>query len=287
MKKRLWQSFRPGRVAHTHQVDDVFTRASDIVYSLPIAKRKFWQRKNYQALNPLIALSLLEAEKQHSAEHYIVALILQAPQSAVAQRRMKGYRYHSSSRDKSRRIDELIRFNDTYVSVILALSDSEREQANDRLKQLMDRFCRFLKSPCFSNEQWEAITHGLGREIAVYQTAKELGYQVKMTSRQQDAMGVDMVIHDRELNRSINLDVKTRSSFHFRLKDLVRTGRIPPGQRDAAEYTGFCMVVNGRGEEAVETILLRIDEEAYGRVINFRLERPDVLASKLADIMRY
>ena len=151
----------------------------------------------------------------------------------------------------------------------------------------MDRFCKYLKAPCFSNEQWEAITHGLSREIAVYRTAKELGYTVRMTSRRQDAMGVDMVITDARRGRSLNVDIKTRSSFHFRLKDLVKEGRIPEMQREAAEHNGFCMVINGHGVEAVHTILLRIDEETYGRVLSFRLERPQALAAKLEEIMRY
>lgn len=285
MHTRLWQQFRPARVARYHQIDDVFSRASDIVYGLPIPKRKIWIRKNYQALNPLIASALLEAQNQHASEHYVAALVLQAPRAVVAQRRMDGH--PNGTHDKHRRIDELISFNDTYVSLILSLHDDDREQANDRLKQLMDRFCRYLKAPCFSNEQWEAITHGLSREIAVYRTAKELGYDVRMTSRQQDAMGVDMVVTDSRSGRSINLDIKTRSSFHFRLKDLAKEGRIPEMQREAAEHAGFCMVVNGHGDEAVHTILLRVDEETYGRIDAFRLERPQALAAKLEEIMRY
>lgn len=285
MHTRLWQQFRPGRVTRYHQVDDVFTRASDLVYDLPVPKRKFWIRKNYSPLNPMIASMLFQAQSERSAEHYIAALVLQAPRAVMAQRRMDGH--PNGMHDKHRRIDELIAFNDTYVSLILSLRDDDRDQANDRLKQLMDRFCKHLKAPCFNNDQWQAITHGLSREIAVYRTAKELGYNVQMTSRQQDAMGVDMVITDSRRDRSINLDIKTRSSFHFRLKDLTNEGRVSEMQREAAEHAGFCMVVNGHGDEAVHTTLLRIDEETYGRVVSFRLERPQALAAKLDEILQY
>lgn len=285
MHKRGWLQIKPGRVARKHQINDVFTRGSDLVYQLNIPKRKFWQRREYSLLSTAINDMMATAEQQHLAEYFVASLILQAPRSAMAQKNMDHYPH--GFHEKHQRLDELIFFNDTYVSLILALRDDDREQANDRLKQLMDRFCKYLKAPCFSNEQWEAITHGLSREIAVYRTAKELGYEAHMTSRRQDAMGVDMVITDSRLEKSINLDIKTRSSFHFRLKDLVSEGRISEMQRESAEHNGFCMVVNGHDDEAVHTTLLRIDEEAFGRVLSFRLERPQVLAEKLADIMRY
>jgi hypothetical protein len=214
----------------------------------------------------------------------LASLVLQSPRAVVAQRKMD--KFHHGFHDKQNRLDELIEFNDAYVSLIIMLDDTARLIANDEIKHLMDEFCRRMKSPPFSPEQWEAITHGLSREIAVFLSARELGYQAMMTSRRADAMGVDMVITDPHSRRHLNVDIKTRSSFHFRLEDLRREGRISEMQREAAEHAGYCMVVNGHGDGAVHTTLLRIDEETYGRVINFRLERPEVLGDLFEQIVR-
>lgn len=214
----------------------------------------------------------------------LAALVLQAPRAVMAQRKMD--KFPGGFRDKQNRLDELIGFNDTYVSLILALPDEARLVANDTIKRMMDKFCRYMRTPCFSNEQWDAITHGLSREIAVFLSARKLGYSANMTSRRADAMGVDMVITDTRTGKQLNVDIKTRSSFHFRLEDLKREGRVSEMQREAAEHAGYCMVVNGHGDEAVHTTLLRIDEETYGRVINFHLERPEKLHDTLQTIVR-
>ena len=150
---------------------------------------------------------------------------------------------------------------------MLALDEADYATFNNEAKRLMDRFCKHVNAPCLTNEQWQAITHGLSREIAVYRDALRLGYQARMTSRREDAMGVDMVVADDE-GRSINLDIKTRSSFHFRLQDLHNEGRVSELEREEAEQFGHITVVNGHGGAAVTTTLLRIDEETYGRTID-------------------
>ena len=96
-------------------------------------------------------------------------------------------------------------------------------------------------------------------------------------------MGVDMVVTDAE-GRSINLDIKTRSSFHFRLQELHREGRVSELEREEAEQFGHSTVVNGHGHEAVTTTLLRIDEETYGRTIDFELERLEPLQLSIEQI---
>ena len=83
---------------------------------------------------------------------------------------------------------------------------------------------------------------------------------------------------------SINLDIKTRSSFHFRLEELHREGRISELEREEAEKFGHITVVNGHGNDAVTTTLLRIDEETYGRSINFHLERSGALEHTFRDL---
>ncbi len=281
---KIWRRFRPSPGRLQKLGGDVFARAEQLVAQQPIPKRHMWQRRDYSALNSIIHSLLEHGEKTYNPEMLLASLILQAPRAVSAQKKMD--KHPHGFHDKEARLDELITFNDTYVSAILALEPYDRKLANERIKQRMDQFCKQLHATAFSNEQWEAITHGLSREIAVYIASRELGYDTQMTSRRADALGVDMVMVHPLSGRRLNIDVKTRSSFHFRLIDLAREGRISERQREAAEYAGYCVVVNGHGEEAIQTTLLRIDEETYGRVIDFRLERPEILGEKLKQIVR-
>jgi hypothetical protein len=279
--RQIWRRFKPSVVRHYPVATEVYKRAQEIIDAQPIEKRRMWQKRDYSQLEePIRTLS----ESPH-VESLMAALVLQAPRAVAAQRRMDDHPH--GFHDKQARLYELIAFNDTYVSLILLLDDSYYTGVNDQLKFMMDRFCKYVKSPCFDNKQWEAITHGLSREIAVYRAIKELGYEVRMTSRQQDAMGVDMVMIHPKNGRAINLDIKTRSSFHFRLKDLASEGRISEAQREAGEHAGFCKVVNGHGDEQVHTTLLRIDEETYGQVQHFRIDRVVTLQEKLRMLMQY
>lgn len=281
----IWRRFRPSVTYHRVPQGDVFRRAREIVDALPVPKRRLWQRHDYSELNNMVHDQLQRAHTTSQPEHYMAALILQSPRSIMAQKSMD--KHPHGFHDKEARLDELITFNDTYESLILALPMTARHGANDQIKLAIDDFCRQVHAPKFSGEQWEAITHGLSREIAVYLGARSLGYSAEMTSRHQDAMGIDMVIAHATNGRSINVDIKTRSSFHFRLKDLTSEGRISEMQREAAEHAGFCMVVNGHGDEQVHTTLLRIDEETYGLIQDFEISRLDVLGDKIAEIMRY
>ena len=278
--RRIWRRFKPSVTAHYPTTVALYKRAQAIVDAVPIERRRMWQRRDYSQLDMPIRQLLQSTE----VEDLVAALVLQAPRAVMAQRRMDDHPH--GFHDKQARLYELIAFNDTYVNIILSLEDSFYGSINDQVKFMMDRFCKKVKAPKFSDKQWEAITHGLSREIAVFLAAKELGYGARMTSRQEDAMGVDMVLTDPNGHR-MNLDIKTRSSFHFRLKDLASEGRISEAQREAGEHAGFCMVVNGHGYEEVHTTLLRIDEETYGQVQHFRIDRMDVLKDKLHTVMSY
>lgn len=262
----------------------VFEDAQAIIAQHMPSRQQFGRRRDVHVLDDVIRSLELRGMQDELPSVLLAALVLQAPRAVAAQRKMD--KFSHGFHDKQHRLDELIGFNDAYVSLIILLPSQARLVANDEIKRMIDSFCRRMKSPSFSPEQWEAITHGLSREIAVFLSAKELGYQAVMTSRRADAMGVDMVITDPHSGAHLNVDIKTRSSFHFRLIDLQREGRVSEMQREAAEYTGYCMVVNGHGDQAVRTTLLRIDEETYGRVINFTLERPEVLGDLLEQIVR-
>ena len=189
-------------------------------------------------------------------------------------------------RNRHERLFELIDFNDTLVSAVLALPESELPQFADVAKRAMDAFCKRVKSRCFSNEQFEAIVHGLSREIAVYRGAKAEGYEVSMTSRTQDALGIDMVIRDPASGRSINVDCKTHSAFYYRLKDLVHEGRMTTEESAIAEDKGYCRVVNGDDSQRVAIILWRIDEQTYGDIQAFSLADPARLGNALHDIIQ-
>ncbi len=283
--RTIWRQFKPSVTAHYPVHGSVYGEAQRLVDEQPIAKRRVWQKHDISTLELAIRDTLNRAQSSGEPEHYLAALILQSPRAVEAQRKMD--KHSHGFHDKSARLDELIQFNDTYVNFILALDHSLYLAVNDQTKQLVDAFCKKLKQPSFSNEQWEAITHGLSREIAVYNGAREIGYGAEMTSRQQDAMGVDMIITDPRTSKHLNVDIKTRSSFHFRLLRLTEEGRISEPLREAAEHAGYCMVINGHGAEQVHTTLLRIDEEHFGRIESFRIERLDVLKDVIAEIMRY
>lgn len=214
---------------------------------------------------------------------WCAALILQAPRAAMAQQQMDQHPhgYHN----KHQRLFELIDFNDTYVSAVLSLPESELPTFADDAKRAMDAFCKQVRSRCFSNDQYEAIVHGLSREIAVFRGAKAEGYDVRMTSRVDDALGIDMVITDTRSGQSLNVDVKSRSAFYYRLRDLTREGRLTTEQAGVAEDVGYCWETNGDEVREEHIVLLRIDEETYGNVVNFSLAHSVVLAEKLHEII--
>lgn len=277
----IWRRFKPSVTHHYPAATDLYKRAQRIIDEQPIEKRRMWQQRDYSQLDPAIMKLLASTD----VEDQLAALVLQAPRAVAAQRRMDEHPH--GFHDKQARLYELIAFNDTYVNIILMLDESYYTGVNDQMRYMMDRFCKRVKSQCFSNKQWEAITHGLSREIAVFRAIKALGYETHMTSRQQDAMGVDMVVINPRNGRPVNFDIKTRSSFYFRLKDLASEGRISEAQREAGDHAGFCMVINGHGDEQVHTTLLRIDQETYGLIEHFKIKRTDILQEKLTTIMAY
>ena len=209
---------------------------------------------------------------------------MQAPQAAISQEQMD--KHPHGYRNKQERLFELIDFNDTYVSAILSMPEEEIATFADEAKKAMDEFCNQLRTRCFSNEQYEAITHGLSREIAVYRGAIREGYAVRMTSRVDDAFGIDMVITDRETGQSINIDVKTHSAFYYRLKDLTREGRLTTEDAARAEDVGYAWIVNGDELRQERIVLFRLDQQTFGNIHHFTLENTTVLGQKLAEIMQ-
>lgn len=215
---------------------------------------------------------------------WCIALILQAPRAASAQEQMDQHPhgYHN----KQARLYELIDFNDTYVSAVLSLPDDQLVHFADEAKRAMDVFCKQLRTRCFSNEQYEAIVHGLSREIAVFRGVQAEGFKVHMTSRSEDALGIDMVITDPASGRSVNVDCKTHSAFYYRLKDLTREGRLTTEQMAVAEDKGYTWVINRDGAREVRIALWRIDEQTYGTIQYFSFDSTVALGEKLRDMLR-
>ncbi len=220
-----------------------------------------------------------EAVHTNQAKVWLRALVLQAPNAAQAQRQMD--KHPHGFKGKEQRTLELIDFNDAYVATILALPKQELGQFSGEARQLMDWFCKRVGVQGFSDEQYDAIVRGLSREIAVYHGAKEQGLQAHLTGRHQDAMGIDVVVTDPQTGKFINIDCKTPSAYRHRLGDLVYEGRKTEAEMLEADAQGYSVELNGHGEERVEVVLLRIDRERFGEVVNFEFERVDELGNAL------
>lgn len=287
MLRPVWRRFRPRtKTLDTPSVRGGFHHVveEEVHQLVEELDTRRWRQFDIRSLDSLIAERKYKAETSGTAEDWMVALVLQAPRAVLAQRQMD--KHPHGYRNQQARLFELIDFNDSFVSTVLVLPDEQLNSFLDELKRIMDRLCKYVKSPCFTDDQYEAITHGLSREIAVYRGAIKEGLTASMTSRAQDAKGIDMIISEPSSGLTINVDVKTRSAFYFRLKDLMHQGRITPEQFDTGELVGYCKVQNGHDGEAVRVVLLRIDAEELGDIANFTFEDTALLGKKLRRIIK-
>ncbi len=195
-------------------------------------------------------------------------------------------RHYGGYKNRKARLYELIDFNDTFVDTVLALPEEELTGFTQRLRTELNALCAKLRVDGFDDDQFDAIVHGLSREIAVYRGAKKEGYQVRMTSRVQDAKGVDMIITDPRTKKSIGVDVKTHSSFHFRLLKLQRRNLIDEQRRLECELAGFCTIRNTRRSEQPDTVLLRIATSRLGPIANYSFRKTDKLAALIAGALK-
>lgn len=286
--KKRWYHFRPRTRGPlddptAYQPGSLYAKARQIVdEALRQTKPRLARHADvYQQTAE--AVKSLRNRDSHESAYLLAALILQAPNAARAQREMD--QHHGGYRNREARLFELIDFNDTFVDTVLSLDAEILTEFNERLKVEINRFCSQLHVAGFDDHQYEAITHGLSREIAVYRAARSVGYIAHMTSRAQDAMGVDMVITDPETKKSINIDVKTHSAFHFRLIELEHQHRMDENKRYHCEMAGYCVVQNGHGDQAVETVLLRIATEILGEIHNFAFVDTGPIATLLASAL--
>ncbi len=209
-------------------------------------------------------------DSTHQAQDGLIALFMQAPGAVLAQRQMDKHR--GGYRNKQERLFELIDFNDTFDSTVLAMNSPDRLAFARKAKSAIDRICKQVGVPSFDLEQWGAIVRGLSREIAVYEAARDNGLEVVMAPRSQDAIGIDLQVRDPESHRYVNIDIKTPSSFRSRLNQLLREGRVSEGGLLEADNKGYVITKNGHGNNQVEVITLCILPDRVGEINNFKFD---------------
>ena len=294
MRNRFWRRWRPrGAIIEQHaaQPFSVFASVEARLRKVSISKRSWRKHQDFTALNSYIdgarghaiGLDKNQAPALERAQAWLYALALQAPRAAIAQEQMD--KHPHGYQNKEHRLFELIDFNDAFDSAIFALPKDLLPHARDGIRQLCDFMCKRAGTRCFSNEQFQAIVHGLSRETAVFIGIKEAGYEPEMTSRREDAFGIDMRIIDSRTMRQVNVDIKTRSSYHYRVEQLRREGRLSEEEVLMADRNGFILAINGRGKEKRRVVSWRIDNEHLGEVVHFRFKNTAKLIEMLQAIM--
>lgn len=256
-----------------------------------VARRRWRRHTDFDYLRPIIDSAKQRAriaeqgsDADAKARAWLRALILQAPHAAQAQAQMDKHKH--GFHDKSTRVMELIDFNDAYVATVLAMPADQLHDFNDETRQLIDWFCKRVGAWTFSNEQFEAITHGLSREIAVYNAVRTAGFSAQMTTRSEDAFGIDLHISDPATGRRINVDTKTTAAFHYRLIELLSEGRMSDADIELAEERGYTAVYNSNHEgERVRVVLWRIDHATLGQIQDFTFEHSESLIVELGEIL--
>ncbi len=282
-----WRRFRPRRLVQRLRGipesprinDNIFQDVADYV-----ARRAPRRRPKPHQMEVLIKELRGKAESSNRPEDWLAALYIQAPRAANAQQQMDQHPY--GYRDKRARLFELIDFNDTFVATVLALQESDRAKFATQAQLGCERLCMQTHSARFTDEQWQAIVRGLTREIAVYQAARDRGFDAIMPSRTADAMGIDLQVRDPESGRYINLDVKTPSSFRHRLEDLVQEGRITDAEVLEADQRCYVLEHNGQGDRGVEVIVLCILPDKFGEFGDFRLMNSEPMREMLNYLIR-
>lgn len=218
-------------------------------------------------------------ERHNEAERLRIQLLAQTPKAVFAQQQMDMHEH--GYRNREERLYELIDFNDTLVSYVLASRHAELPGLVERLKKDMAQFCSRLNSPMFSDQQYEAIVRGLSREIAVYRSAKYMGFDAHMTSRTEDAFGIDLVISQPATNKILNIDCKTPPAFRHRLEELLHHGRISEDDLLRGDEAGFLTVMQHRNDESVPVTLFCILPDTLGDIKDFSFLQPELLRDKL------
>lgn len=266
MQRNVWRRFRPKQPVRYHETYDWVT-----TQLLAFAGDR---------RTPVEIVRQLRRQVEETPETrlWLLLAICLTPMAARAQRELDGH--HGGYKNRQARVYELIEFNDAYVEAVLGMSSVELEGFEEWFYQQMRRFCKAKHEMPLSAKQYEAISHGLSRETAVFLGAKAEGLEAHMTSRVADARGVDMIIRDPYTGKSMGIDCKTRSSYHFRLKDLNRKRVIDEEQQLRCELRGFCPLPRYKN---TSTTLLRVATRDLGQIRNFRFTD----TSKLGELLHH
>ncbi len=292
MKSGHWRRWQP-RLKNQKTIPltdpskgNVFNIVETRLTRLPLSRHLWKRHHDLSVLADYIAEAKHVAYQSHGerrAEDWLYLLALSAPRAAVAQESMDEHPhgYHN----KEARLYELIDFNDAFVAAVLVLPKQLLPAATQSIRQLLDMACKKVGTRCFSDEQYEAIVHGLSREIAVYQGLLAEGYEAEMTNRTGDALGIDMRVIDPKTMRVVNIDIKTRSSYHYRMQQLLREGRLDEESYLMADRNGFAIVFNGHDSQRTKVVVWRIDHEVVGEVVDFAFKDTKALANMMRVIM--
>lgn len=289
---KIWRpKHQPANLPPDLAPTDLFLKVKSRLEHLRLSRRSWRKHQDLSGLDAMVdgarghatKLDKHEAASLERAAAWLYALALQAPRAAVAQEQMDKHPrgYH----DKEHRLLQLVDFNDAFVSAILALPYELLPHAKEEVKLLVDFACKKAGTRCFSNEQYSAITHGLSREIAVFLGLKKEGFEVDMTNRHEDVFGIDMYVTDRKTLKTVGIDIKTRSSYYYRIRQLEREGRLSEEGLLMADRNGFTAVINGRGANRRQVVTWRIDTEVTGDIVNFEFEDTAFLGQTMRAIM--
>lgn len=266
-RRHGWRRFRPASLSlmvRAPRETTQKTARSTIEEAEKIAMRRIRQ-------NPIIdqAVELLRDQIVLSPrpERLVALALLLTPQASRAQSMMDAHKHNFH--DRKARLFELIDFNDAFVSAVLECID-ELDDFSEQFRAAQKRLAKKYHTALFTDGQWDAIEHGLSREVAVFLAAKNAGFDALMTSRTDDAFGIDMQVRDRATGMYVNIDCKTHSSFFFRLKALVRERRLNRREALHAQELGFCAIENCRDDHCARVVLLRIDHTQLGDIVHFQ-----------------
>ena len=253
-----WRRFLPGKRAE-----------SKFPTSLPGSNRLSTIRSLDDANNFVAQLKAQSEPKDQidKQEYYRTLVLAQTPKAVLAQIQMDKHKHGYRNREK--RLYELIDFNDSFVSYVLATPHAQLPGLAEKLQVDMTTLCRKLDTPMFTNLQFEAIVRGLSREIAVYRGSLHRGFKARMTNRTEDAFGIDMVITQPETGKTLNIDCKTPPAFRHRMEDLLKDGRITEQQLLAADEADFITTEHRRNDERVNVTMLCIRPDTLGEIIDF------------------
>lgn len=277
-----WRRFRARPTLPRRTRTTALVPATREVLETVLSEHSLGRRATAEQLDSVIDYVRQRAHIEKTKELWFTLLLLQTPRAAAAQEYMDkhSHDYHQ----KNGRLFELIDFNDAFVSTVLLLSSEERDTFIAVAKQEMQAICKRVNARMLSDEQFEAITRGLSKEVAVYLGAIHEGFQAEMTSRSQDAMGVDLIVTDSVSGQKLNIDCKTPSAYRYRIEDLIQQGRLSEEEGRQADDLGYVMEENGNNDEAVLVTVFRVDPNEVGDITNFTFDDSSQLGDRLRAI---